>query len=227
MRLERMQSVEITGECASGAAAIAAIEDTAPDVVLLDVQMPELDGFDVVEAVGVNRMPVTIFVTAYDEHAIRAFEAHALDYLLKPVDDVRFVHAIDRARTVVAERNSHVRARALVQAIAAPLAPRRRIVLHERGRVLILEHKDIDWIAAEGDYVRVHAAGKGYLVRNTMAATEARLDPALFARIHRSTIVRIDAVREVRSEGDRHWLVVLRDRTKLRMSRLYRSRLPL
>ena len=147
--------------------------------------------------------------------------------VLKPVDDVRFVHAIDRARTVVAERNSHVRARALGQAIAAPLAPRRRIVLHERGRVLILEHKDIDWIAAEGDYVRVHAAGKGYLVRNTMAATEARLDPALFARIHRSTIVRIDAVREVRSEGDRHWLVVLRDRTKLRMSRLYRSRLPL
>jgi two-component system, LytTR family, response regulator len=227
LRLERLGAIDIVGECASGGAAVAAIEEGAPDVVLLDVQMPELDGFDVVEAVGVSQMPVTIFVTAYDAHAIRAFEAHALDYLLKPLDDDRFAQSIERARVRVAERNDHARSRALGAAIADPIAPRRRIVLRERGRVLVLEHKEIDWIGAEGDYVRVHAAGRSHLFRNTMSAMEERLDPAEFARIHRSTIVNVAAVREVRTHGDRHWVVVLRDRTRLKMSRVYRSRLPI
>ena len=204
---------------------MTAIEDAAPDVVLLDVQMPELDGFDVVEAVGVARMPVTIFVTAYDTHAIRAFEAHALVYLLKPLDDDRFAHAIERARARVAERNVDARAGTLGKAITSPVAPRRRIVVRERGRVLVLEHAEIDWIAAQGDYVRVHTAGRSHLFRHTMAAMEERLDPASFARIHRSTIVNVGAVREVRAHGDRHWEVVLRDHTRLKMSRRYRDRL--
>lgn len=225
VRLERMTAVEIVGECTSGGAAVAAIEDTAPDVVLLDVQMPELDGFDVVEAVGVVRMPVTIFVTAYDTHAIRAFEAHALDYLLKPLDDDRFARSIERARARVAERKDHAGAVGLAKVIESPIVPRRRIVLRERGRVLVLEHADIEWIAAEGDYVRVHVAGRGHLFRHTMAAMEERLDRASFARIHRSTIVNVVAVREVLRHGDRTWVVVLRDRTRLRMSRLYRDRL--
>jgi two-component system LytT family response regulator len=225
VRLERMESVDVVGECASGSAAVASIEEDRPDVVLLDVQMPELDGFDVVEAVGVARMPITIFVTAYDRHAIRAFEANALDYLLKPLDDDRLARSIERARARVAEKQGQ--ARPLGKAIAGPDAPRQRIVLRDRGRVLVLDYADIDWIAAEGDYVRVHSAGRGHLFRQTMAMMEARLDPAAFARIHRSTIVNVKSVREVVTRGDRDWVVVLRDRTRLKMSRSYRDRLTL
>ena len=226
-RLDRMPAIEIVGECVSGRAAVEAIERVSPDVVLLDVQMPELDGFDVIEAVGVAHMPVTIFVTAYDTHAIRAFDAHALDYLLKPVDNDRFARAVERARVRVRERDTLGRERVLADAIRDASPARERIVLRDRGRVLVLEHADVDWIAAEGDYVRVRAAGRGYLVRHTMAAMEARLGPASFARIHRSTIVNIARVREIRSRGDRDHVVVLRDGTTLRMSREYRDRLQL
>src|SRR6185295_19140528 len=149
------------------------IESLSPDVVVLDVQMPELDGFDVIDAIGVDRMPVTVFVTAYDAHAIRAFDAHALDYLLKPIDDDRFARAMERARARVAERDA--RARELSGLLSSP-GRETRIVLRDRGRVLVLDHADVDWISAEGDYVRVYAAGRGYLVRHTMLAMEGRLD---------------------------------------------------
>ena len=227
VRLEQMSAVEVVGECASGGAAVEAIERLSPDVVLLDVQMPELDGFDVIEAVGVARMPVTIFVTAHEAHAIRAFDTHALDYLLKPVDDERFVRSIERARVRVEEHDARRRRRGLAEAVADAQPVRRRIVLRDRGRVVVLEHLDVDWIVAEGDYVRVHAAGRGYLVRHTMAAMEARLDQAVFARIHRSTLVNIARVREIRSRGDRECFAILRDGTKLRVSRGYRNRLQL
>jgi two-component system LytT family response regulator len=225
VRLERMSDVEIVGECESGSEAVAAIEERPPDVVLLDVEMPELDGFDVIDAIGVDRMPVTIFITAYDAFAIRAFDAHALDYLLKPLDDERFVRAIERARARVAERDARAREREFGGVLAA--VPRRetRIVLRDRGRVIVLDHGDVDWISAEGDYVRVYAGGRGYLVRHTMLAMEARLDPSAFARIHRSAIVNVSRVREVRPHGDHDYIVVLRDDTKLKMSRSYRDRL--
>jgi two-component system LytT family response regulator len=225
VRLERMADVDIVGECESGSEAVAAIEAHAPDVVLLDVEMPELDGFDVIDAIGVDRMPVTVFITAYDAHAIRAFDAHALDYLLKPVDDERFVRAIERARARVAERDARARERELDGVLAS--VPRRetRIVLRDRGRVIVLDHGDVDWISAEGDYVRVYAGGRGYLVRHTMLAMEARLDARAFARIHRSAIVNVSRVREIRSHGDHDYIVVLRDDTKLKMSRSYRDRL--
>jgi two-component system LytT family response regulator len=168
---------------------------------------------------------VTIFVTAYDAHAIRAFDRNALDYLLKPVDDERFGRSVERARARVAERDARAREREMGGVLAA--APRRdtRIVLRDRGRVLVLEHIDVDWISAEGDYVRVFAGGRGYLVRHTMLAMEARLDAAQFARIHRSAIVNVSRVREIRPHGDRDYIVVLRDDTKLKMSRSYRDRL--
>jgi two-component system LytT family response regulator len=225
VRLERLPGIEIVGECASGTEAVATIEARPPDVVLLDVQMPELDGFDVIDAIGVDRMPVTIFVTAYDAHAIRAFDANALDYLLKPVDDERFVRSVERARARVAELDARSRERALGGLLAAAPRAESRIVLRDRGRVLVLQHGDIDWVSAEGDYVRVYAGGRGYLVRHTMTAMEARLEPRAFARIHRSTIVNIARVREVRAHGDREYLVVLRDDTRLKMSRGYRNRL--
>ena len=227
VRLERMPDIAIVGECETGAEAVAAIDENALDVVLLDVQMPELDGFDVIDAVGPDRMPVTIFVTAYDAHAIRAFDANALDYLLKPVDDERFARSVERARARVAERDARAREREMTSALEA--APKResRIVLRDRGRVVVLDHADIDWIAAEGDYVRVFSAGRGYLVRHTMNAMEARLDPNAFARVHRSSIVNVARVKEVRPHGDRDYTVVLKDGNKIRMSRSYRERLKL
>ena len=225
VRLEAMRDVEVIGEAVSGVDAIAAIETLRPDVVLLDIQMPGLDGFAVIDAIGAAEMPVTVFVTAFDAHAVKAFEAHALDYLLKPIDGERLVRAVERARVRVAERDAHARARP-VDAMLAATAPDRRIVLRDRGRVLLLDHDDVDWIAAEGDYVRVYTAGRGHLFRNTMAAMEARLDPVRFARIHRSTIVNTSRVREIRPQGDRDYLVLLRDGTKLKMSRGYRDRLP-
>ena len=223
VRLERMGAIEIVGEASSGEEAVDAIERLKPDVVLLDVQMPELDGFDVVDAIGIDAMPITIFVTAHDAHAIRAFEANALDYLLKPVDDERFVRAIERARQRVVERGAHEKIVSLGGMLNQRKEP--RIALRDRGRIIVLPYTDVDWIAAEGDYVRVFSKGRGYLVRHTMTAMEARLDPRAFARIHRSTIVNIARVREIRPQGDREYVVVLTDGTKLKMSRGYREAL--
>jgi len=216
VRLERLAGVDVVAECASGGEAVRAIRTHAPDVEFLDVQMPGMDGFAVVQAVGTDAMPVTIFVTAYETHAIRAFDANALDYLLKPIDDERFARAVDRARRRLAERRG-------ASPAESPLVD--RIVVRDRGSVLLLAHDDVDWIAAEGDYVRVHAGGRGHLVRDTMAALASRLDPARFARIHRSAIVNLSRVKEIRPHGDRDYLAVLRDGTRLKVSRTYRGRL--
>jgi two-component system LytT family response regulator len=223
VRLERIGGVEIVAECGSGATAIRAIRQWKPDVVFLDVQMPGLDGFDVVREVGADLMPVTIFVTAYETHAIEAFDADALDYLLKPIDDERFVRAVERARRRLAERRGGASA---VAAESEPATQPNRILVRDRGRVLMLDHDEIDWIAAEGDYVRVYAGGRGHLVRDTMVALESRLDPARFARVHRSAIVNVSRVREVKPHGDRDYVAVLRDGTRLKVSRTYRRRLP-
>jgi two-component system LytT family response regulator len=219
VRLERIAGVDIVAECVSGVDAVRAIRDQAPDVVFLDVHMPGMDGFAVVREIGADAMPVTIFVTAYDTHAIQAFDANALDYLLKPIDDERFARAVDRARRRLTERRGG----------ASPGEPPAidRIVVRDRGSVLILTSDDVDWISAEGDYVRVHARGRGHLVRDTMASLESRLDPARFARVHRSAIVNLSRVKEIRPYGDRDYLAVLRDGTRLKVSRTYRSRLKL
>ena len=219
VRLERQESIVVVGECGSGRDAVRAIAALEPDLVLLDVQMPGLDGFGVIEAVGAERMPTVVFLTAHHSHALRAFDAQALDYLLKPIDDERFALAIERARQRVHERTVAVRSRE----VPRPAEP--RIVVRDRGRVLLVSPDDIDWIAAEGDYVRIHAAGRGHLHRETMAAMAARLDPARFVRIHRSSIVNVARVRELRPSGDRELVVVLRDGTQLKASRRHRARL--
>lgn len=245
-RLERAGGYTVVAECASGREAIAAIRQHAPSVVFLDIQMPGIDGFGVIREIGAERMPVVIFVTAYDAHALRAFEAHAFDYLLKPIDDDRFATAVERARRRVAERRESDVARRLVALmgevrpadgndqraaplpIATPLTPAdmpRRLVVRDRGRVVLIDAADVDWVGADGDYVRIHAAGRSHLLRETMAAMEQRLDPASFVRIHRSTIVNVSRIRELRPYSSREYAVILRDGTRLRSSRRYRDRL--
>ena len=243
-RLERAGGYHVVAECASGREAIAAIREHQPGVVFLDVQMPGIDGFGVVEAIGAERMPVVIFVTAFDNHALKAFEAHAFDYLLKPIDDVRFATTLERARHRLVEREESGVARRLAalmndirpalgteQSIARhpdaadAVSPVNRIVVRERDRVLLIEVGEIDWIGADGDYVRVHASGRSHLIRDTMAAMESRLDRAAFVRIHRSTIVNTSRIRELRPYSSREYAVILRDGTRLRLSRRYRERL--
>ena len=246
-RLERAGGYAIVAECASGREAIDAIRQHSPSVVFLDVQMPGIDGFGVIDAIGADRMPVVIFVTAYDMHALRAFEAHAFDYLLKPIDDDRFASTIDRARRRVTEHEESEVARRLA-ALMHDIRPsldgleqkgvRRpeggdlpaaqvpnRIVVKDRDRVIFIDIGDIDWIGADGDYVRIHAAGKSHLVRDTMAAMEQRLDASAFVRIHRSTIVNVSRIKELRPYSSREYAVILRDGTRLRLSRRFRDRL--
>lgn len=245
-RLERAGGYAIVAECASGREAVAAIREHAPSVVFLDVQMPGIDGFGVIEEVGADNMPVVIFVTAFDAHALRAFEAHAFDYLLKPIDDDRFATAIERARRRVVEREESEVARRLAALMKdlrpaleaaetaqarrpetpdAPAAAPNRIVIRDRDRMLFVDVGDIDWIGADGDYVRIHTGGKSHLVRDTMTAMEQRLDPATFVRIHRSAIVNVSRIRELRPYSSREYAVILRDGTRLRLSRRFRDRL--
>jgi two-component system, LytTR family, response regulator len=211
-RLRRHADVELAGDCATGREAVRMITERPPDVVFLDVQMPGMDGFAVVEAVGVERMPLTVFLTAHDTHAVRAFEVEASDYLLKPIDDERFDAALARVRRRLAEQRPVRR------------APE-RLVIRDRGRMVLLEPEEVDWVGAEKDYVRVYARGRSHLVRETMAAMESRLPAARFARIHRSAIVNLARIRELRPQANREFTVVLRDGTQLRLSRSYRDRL--
>ena len=209
LHLESIGGFSVIAESANGRAAVADIRRLQPDVVFLDVQMPGMSGFDVVDAVGIAQMPVTVFVTAYDAHALRAFEAHAVDYVLKPIDPARFAAAVARVRD-------------LVRGGTRP----QRLVLRDGGRVIVVPTDDVDWIQADGDYVRVFVGGRGRLVRQTISSLEEQLD-SRFARVHRSTIVNVSRVREVRPTGDRSYQVILRDGTQLRMSRGYRHRLHL
>ena len=164
-RLARHADVQVAGECATGREAVRMIPAVAPDVVFLDVQMPGMDGIAVVQAVGVERMPLTIFLTAHDTHALRAFEVQASDYLLKPIDDERFDGALARVRRRLAEQR--------------PAASRPdRLVIRDRGRMVLLSVEDVDWVGAEKDYVRVYTRGRSHLVRETMTAMEGRLPAA-------------------------------------------------
>jgi two-component system LytT family response regulator len=243
-RLERAGGYNVVAECGSGREAVDAIRQHSPNVVFLDVQMPGVDGFGVIEQIGADRMPVVIFVTAYDTHALRAFDAHAFDYLLKPIDDERFAVTLDRARRRVVEREESEVARRLAALMhdlrpaldAAEATQRRadapessatpnRIAIRDRDRVLFVDVADIDWVGADGDYVRIHANGKSHLVRDTMAAMQQRLDPATFVRIHRSSIVNVSRIKELRPYSSREYAVILRDGTRLRLSRRYRDRL--
>ena len=225
--LDEHAEIRVVGEARSGREAIAAIEKLRPDVVFLDVQMPEGDGFDVVRAVGVERMPITVFVTAYDAYALQAFEVHALDYLLKPYERERFEAVLERLRSQVSKdkeapvdpkllafvRRLHDQPKHLDR-LAVPVGPRIRFV----------DVDDVDYVEAEGNYAAVHAGGKTHLIRKTLSALEEELDPERFLRVHRSLIVNGLRIVEAESLFAGEYVLTLRDGTQLRSGRTYRKR---
>jgi two-component system LytT family response regulator len=220
--------IEIIGECANGAEAVAAVQSLRPDLMLLDVQMPQVDGFAVLKALGSGYLPPVIFVTAFDRYAIRAFEVHALDYLLKPFDRERLAAAIEHAKAQIrGARDGHLDQRilSLLKQIEAGSKYLERLVVKSGGRVFFLLTADIDWIEAEGNYVNVHTARKSHLMRESISGLEAQLDPKEFIRIHRSTIVNLRRIKELQpwSHGEYH--VILQDGTELTLSRNYRDNL--
>lgn len=200
-------------ECSSGAAAIDEIRRSKPDIVFLDVQMPECDGFDVLELLGVGLPPAIIFVTAYDEYALRAFEMGALDYLLKPFDDARFGRALSRAKEKLAHYPS-----------AKPRAAE-QLVVRSQGRVLFLKAEDIDWIEAAGYYACLHAGADTHVLRRPLSELEQDLGEEKFVRIHRSTIVNLERIRGLELRRGGEYEVVLKSKARLRLSRRYRKRL--
>ena len=217
--------VTIVGECGDGASAVSAIASTRPDLVFLDVQMPERDGFDVVKAIPAKGLPAILFVTAYDQYALRAFDVHAVDYLLKPFTGERFRTALARARERIASRVPDPALAGLAADLRRRPAYVTRLPVRTAGRTVFVDLVAVDWLEAADNYVRLHVQRREYLVRETLAALDAQLDPARFARIHRSVIVNIARVAEVRpvSHGDAE--VLLRDGTRLAVSRTWRHRL--
>lgn len=218
--------VRVVADATTGLEAVRLIEELRPDLVFLDVQMPELDGFGVVQAVGVDRMPPTLFVTAYDRHAVMAFEVHAIDYLLKPFDPERFRRALTRVR---AWRTRPPGGSPALENVLARLRdePRyvERLLVRRADRYVLVLTRAIRWIEAEDNYVRLHAEGESHLLRQTLAQTLATLDPKQFRRIHRGAIVNLDFVRELQPWADGDMLVLLRDGTQLKLSRTYRDQL--
>ena len=249
-RLRRLLSeqpdVEIVGEAANGREAVALITTHDPDVVLLDVQMPRVDGFGVLRALD-GPAPLVIFVTAFDEHAVAAFNVHAFDYILKPVEPARFAEAIERARAQIAQSTAaerHAKMVAFLDATqdapardaaiadiegAAPnvggRGPLDRLLVKEDGRMYFVPVGEIDWIEAFGNYARLHTGQRTHLIRETMATLERALDARRFARIHRSTIVNLDRIRQMDLWGSGDYMVRLSDGTQLKLSRWYRDRL--
>lgn len=214
--------VEIVCECGDGESALNAILNERPDLVFLDVQMPEMDGFEVIRHVGVAKMPATIFVTAYDRYALRAFDAHAADYLLKPIGRARFAQALERAReriTQMPHRETAERFAALLDRVAAPREFVERLPVAESGRILLVKTREIDWLEADGNYTRLHLGIHSFLIRETLTTLEKKLNPQHFLRIHRSTIVNVQRVKEVRPWLDGYHAVLLDNGKELRMSR--------
>ena len=219
---------DLIGECSNGIEAIELIRREKPDLLFLDVQMPQLDGFQVLEAVSGLNTPAVVFVTAYDEYAVRAFEVHALDYLLKPFDRERFQNALLRARahlTRMQEGGLNERLVALLEGLSHRRKPLDRIAIKTGGHVVFVRTQNIDWVEAADNYVCLHCGAETHPMRETMNALEAKLDNGRFIRIHRSTIVNMDRIKELQPWFRGDYLVILHDGTQLTLSRNYRDRL--
>jgi two-component system LytT family response regulator len=223
--LEDRGDVQVVDECGDGRTAVEKIRALGPDLVLLDVQMPELDGLGVVRAIGPERMPPVVFVTAHDQHAVDAFEVHALDYVLKPVHRARFNGAIDRVIGLIRSGSAVNRGRPLAEALERLSPPgSERLAIRSGERVLYLRVADIDWIEAADDLVRLHVGKTVHEHRATMAQLEQRLPASRFIRIHRSTIVNIERIREFQPWFQGDWILVLADGTRLQSGKSYRKR---
>lgn len=227
--LKQAPDVQVVGECGDGRSAITAIRTLTPDLVFLDVQMPELDGFAVIAAIGGNRMPAVVFVTAFDQHAVRAFDAQAIDYVLKPVDPERFQRALARARAQLAHPDDRFVQRvsealkSLDRGVPQPFP--QRLAIRSEGRVRLLDLAEIDRIVAAGNYVEIHAGGKQHLLRETMTSLGARLDPQRFIRVSRAAIVCIAQIREVQPLFNGDFVVLLKNGAQVNGSRRFREAL--
>ena len=233
--LEKDPQIEIVDECRNGREAVKAINALSPDLIFLDIQMPEMDGFDVLERVGPDHIQAIIFVTAFDQYALKAFNVHALDYLLKPFDDERFVHALRRAKAQIEAREINRLSKRLLALLderesqRASSSPHKnyltRLMIKVSGRVVLLKVDDVDFIEADGNYAKLHVGRKAHLLREKMNDLEQRLDPARFVRIHRSVIVNLDRIKEMHPHFNGDYIVVLDDGRQLRLSRTRRENL--
>lgn len=242
LRLEQSKDVAIVGECRNGREALAAIVEKRPDVVFLDVQMPGMSGFDVIRNTQQDDMPLVIFVTAFDRYAIEAFDLHAVDYLLKPIDDDRLAASVDRARQHLAREDAVSDKQRLLELIISITGKSEasieqmardhsgnggyatRIAIKDGGETTLVPIADIDWVDAAGDYMCIHAGGRTYVMRTTMNELERQLDPSLFQRVHRSTIVNLDRVVKVCAHINGEYHLVLDNGNSVKMSRSYKDK---
>lgn len=231
-RVRRMlrdeSDVEIIGECGNGREAVTFINENKPDLIFLDIQMPEMNGFEALQEINPAKVPAIIFVTAYDQYAIRAFDVHALDYLLKPFNRERFKRAIDRVREQLEKTQSGKIDERLASLLADLTSSKKyleRLVVKSVGRVFFLRTEEVDWIEAAGNYAKLHVGREGHLIRETMNGLEAKLNPDKFLRIHRSTLVNIDRIKELNPLFSGDYTVMLKNGTELTLSRNYRDRL--
>lgn len=229
-RLQAYPQFEVLAECSNGEDALQAITEHHPDLIFLDVQMPEMDGFEMLDQLPEEDRPAVIFLTAFDQYALRAFEVHATDYLLKPIDDVRFTEAVERLQRVLQmEKDSTLGER--LESLLSDLHAKRtsgskqRFAIRNGRRVFFVTANEVEWIEAQGDYAALHVNGKTHLLREPLHTLEHKLDPASFIRIHRSTIVRLDRISEMQALANRDCLLRLKDGTTLRVSRSYSDRL--
>ncbi len=220
--------VEVVGECSDGTQAVSAIERLRPDLVYLDIQMPEVDGFAVLDRIASERMPTIIFVTAYDRYAVQAFKVHALDYLLKSFDRERFQDSLRRAKDQIKNSREGLWSERLVGLLEDLQVQRKRLtrlVVRSAGRIVFLPVEEIDWLEAADNYVRIHVNRESHLIRETLQSLEARLDPLKFLRIHRSTVVNFDRIMQLQPLFHGDYLVRLKDGTELTLSRNYKVKL--
>ncbi len=220
--------IEIIGQCGDGQTAVETISREQPDLVLLDVQMPELDGFAVVEAIGADKMPAVIFITAHEKFAIKAFDVHAIDYVLKPYDRERFTTALARAKDRLSHSKSgelQTRMNALLGELKTQPKTANRLVVKTEGRVLLLKSEDVDWVEAADNYIILHVGADNHMLRETMTSIETRLPAGKFVRVNRSTIVNLDRVKELQPLFHGEYVILLRTGAKLTLSRGYREKL--
>jgi two-component system LytT family response regulator len=228
MLLGKDPEIEIIGECANGQEAVEVIERESPDLVFLDIQMPGLDGFGVLKKVGAGRLPGVVFVTAYDQYALHAFEVHALDYLLKPFAQKRFNEALQRAKIQIRKPPDGSLNQQLLSLLGGLSGAQRyleRLVIRSTGRVFFLKVDDVDWIEAAGNYLNIHLGNEAHLLRETMNSLESQLDPRKFVRIHRSTLVNIERIKELSPLFHGDYIVTLKNGSRLTLSRSYREKL--